>query len=78
MLLGTGEELTGIDMNDLAANGVFLLIWSALAVFLVAAAWLLPLLPIVSLGTGKVSRAPLALVGAMLFAERSLLSMAAE
>ena len=72
MLLGTGEELTGIDMNDLAANGVFLLIWSALAVFLVAAAWLLPLLPIVSLGTGKVSRAPLALVGAMLFADAFL------
>ena len=72
MILGTGEELAGIDMNDLAANGIFLLIWSALAVFLVAAAWLLPLLPIVSLGTGKVSRAPLALVGAMLFADAFL------
>ncbi|MGI5947180.1 MAG: sensor histidine kinase [Lachnospiraceae bacterium] len=71
MILGT-EEPAEVDMDDLTANGIFLLIWSALAVFLVAAAWLLPLLPIVSLGTGKVSRAPLALVGSILFADAFL------
>lgn len=72
MILGTEEEPSGVDMDDLTANGIFLLIWSALAVFLVAAAWLLPLLPIVSLGTGKISRAPLALVGFILFADAFL------
>lgn len=69
MVLGTGEEMEGVDHYDIAANGIFFLIWGVLAVLLAAAALLMPLLPVIRLGFGRISRAPLALVAMALFAD---------
>ena len=70
MILDTPEENGAqLDFYDLGNSGVYLIIWTGLALILVAAAWLLPLLPVVDLGTGTISKAPLALVGAVLFGD---------
>ena len=69
MVLGTGEETKGVDHYDITSNGMFFLIWGALALLLALAALLIPLLPVVSLGSGRISRVPLAITGMALFAD---------
>lgn len=65
----TPEGREAINFYTLRNSGMFLLIWTGLALLLGLAALLLPLLPVISLGTGKVSRASLGVVGLALFAD---------
>lgn len=63
------EGAEAIDLHILGNSGMFLLIWTGLALLLALAAWLLPLLPVISLGTGKISQASLGIVALALFGD---------
>lgn len=72
------EGAEAIDFHTLGNSGMFLLIWIGLALLLALAAWLLPLLPVISLGTGKVSQAFLGIVALALLGDAFLVLYGGE
>ncbi len=62
-ILGNQDaETVYLDFYDMVGAGHFMVIWSCLAVLLGVFALTLPALPIVSLGTGRISRTPLGIL----------------
>lgn len=67
-----GPETVGteeLDYYSFVNSGTFMVVWTALAIFLGLCALIVPALPVVSLGTGRISRIPLGIILAVLFCD---------
>ncbi len=70
MILGPEiTETEALGYYSFVNSGTFMVVWVALALLVGLCALIIPALPVVSLGTGRISRVPLGIILAVLFCD---------